>query len=112
MYLLLRLLRLSFLLPTECRPDRLPIPKGADPRTRRTKGGPDPKPSRPRPTEESPKIRRHGSDQPLMTDSLSEGFTPLVDTAAYCHWTIGLMDEGLMPLDNYDTEAVCSRPFP
>ena len=38
-----------------------------------------------------------------MTDSLSEGFTPLVDT---------LMDEGLMPLDDYDTEARCGKPFP
>ena len=109
---MLRILRLSFLLLTERRPDRLPIPKGADPQTRRTKGGPDPEPSRPRPTEESPKICRQGSVQPPMTDSLSEGFTLLVNTAAYCHWTIGLMDEGLMPLDNYDTEAEYGRPFP
>ena len=97
---LLRILRPSFLLPTERRSDRLPIPKRADPRTRRTKGGPDPEPSRPRPTEESPRIRQHGSVQPPMTDSLSEGFTPLVDTAAYCHWTIGRTVEGIVPLDD------------
>ena len=98
-------IRLSLLLLTERRPDRLPILKGADPRTHRTKGGPDPEPSRPRLTEESPRIRRHGSDQPPMTDSLSEGFTPLVDTTAYCHWTIGWTVEGIVPLDDYNTEA-------
>ena len=76
------------------------------------KGGLDPEPSRSRPTEESPRIRRQGSDQPPMTNSLSEGFTLLVDTAAYCHLTIGLMDEGIVPLDDYDTEAMYGRPFP
>ena len=47
-----------------------------------------------------------------MTDSLSEGFTPLVDTAAYCHWMIGRTVEGIVPLDDYDTEAEYGRPFP
>ena len=68
------------------------------------KGGLDPEASA-RERQEVPK------DSPIdmatsATDDVDsyEGFPPLDDTT--------IMDEGLMPLDDYDTEAHCGKPFP